>query len=60
MSRGKVLGGLTTAFFLGQFTSPIISQPLSQAIGLSGTYGYGAKLVFIFAFIAFVVMLRWK
>lgn len=60
MSRGKVLGGLTTAFFLGQFTSPIISQPLSQAIGLSGTYGYAAKLVFIFAFIAFVVMLRWK
>lgn len=60
MSRGKVLGGLTTAFFLGQFTSPIISQPLSQAIGLSATYGYAAKLVFIFAFIAFVVMLRWK
>ncbi len=27
--RGKFLGGLTTSFFLGQFISPFISQPLS-------------------------------
>ncbi|NEQ30080.1 MAG: MFS transporter [Leptolyngbya sp. SIO4C5] len=37
--RGRALGGLTTFFFLGQFLSPIVSQPVSQAVGLTATYG---------------------
>lgn len=32
--RGRLMGGMTTALFLGQFLSPLISQPLSQQIGL--------------------------
>ncbi|MEC4991099.1 MAG: MFS transporter, partial [Oscillatoria sp. PMC 1068.18] len=36
--RGRALGGLTTAFFLGQFLSPIVSQPISQHTGLGMTY----------------------
>lgn len=35
--RGRALGGLTTFFFLGQFLSPIISQPITNWIGLGGT-----------------------
>jgi MFS family permease len=31
--RGRVLGGLTTATFLGIFVSPIISQPMVTAMG---------------------------
>jgi hypothetical protein len=27
--RGRVLGGWTTCLFLGQFLSPLLSQPLS-------------------------------
>jgi MFS family permease len=37
-SRGRVLGGLTTCMFLGQFCSPIVSQPIAQRIGLGVTY----------------------
>ena len=38
-SRGRVLGGLTTCMFLGQFCSPIVSQPIAQQLGLGVTYG---------------------
>lgn len=37
--RGRVLGGLTTFMFLGQFVSPIVSQPVSNQLGLTATYG---------------------
>lgn len=37
-TRGRVLSGLTTSFFLGQFLSPLVSQPISQALQLSTTY----------------------
>jgi MFS family permease len=45
--RGRALGGLTTFFFLGQFLSPIVSQPLSQQFGLAATYSLaGGALLF--------------
>jgi len=51
--RGRLLGGLTTAMFLGQFISPIISQPISQSFGFGNTYlGVGAVMVVL----ALVVM----
>jgi MFS family permease len=59
-TRGKVLGGLTTAFFLGQFISPIVSQPLSKNIGLAATYGWGGGLMLLLALGALVLLLRWK
>ncbi|HEY9825724.1 MAG TPA: MFS transporter, partial [Stenomitos sp.] len=43
--RGRVLGGLTTAFFLGQFVSPILSQPLSNVVGLDMTYRLAGGLM---------------
>ncbi|MBD2255963.1 MFS transporter [Pseudanabaena sp. FACHB-2040] len=36
--RGRAVGGLTTCLFLGQFASPILTQPL-QPLGLARTYG---------------------
>ena len=36
--RGRALGGLTTFFFLGQFLSPIVSQPITNTVGLDRTY----------------------
>ncbi|GAX38313.1 MFS transporter [Nodularia sp. NIES-3585] len=47
--RGRALGGLTTFFFLGQFLSPIISQPLSQRVGLNTTYSLTGCLMFLLA-----------
>jgi len=54
--RGRVLGGLTTSMFLGQFLSPLASQPLSVAIGLDRTYGLAGIAMVILA-IAFIVLL---
>ncbi len=46
--RGRALGGLSTSMFLGQFLSPIITQPLTKSMGLGGTYALtGGVLVII-------------
>lgn len=36
--RGKVLGGMTSAVFLGQFLSPIVLQPIIAASSLQGSF----------------------
>lgn len=36
--RGRAAGLLTTAFFLGQFASPLVSAPLVAWLGLAGTF----------------------
>lgn len=36
--RGRVIGGLTAAIFLGQFFSPILVQPLVAAAGITGAF----------------------
>lgn len=36
--RGRALGGLTTALFLGQFLSPVVAQPLAAALGSANMY----------------------
>ena len=45
--RGRALGGLTTFMFLGQFLSPIASQPVSSQVGLTATYGLAGVLLVI-------------
>jgi len=37
--RGRAVGGLSSAMFVGHFLSPVISEPLSDAVGLDTTYG---------------------
>lgn len=37
--RGRVISGLTTSIFLGQFLSPLVTQPVSQALGLRASFG---------------------
>ncbi|MEM8603383.1 MAG: MFS transporter, partial [Cyanobacteria bacterium P01_H01_bin.121] len=46
--RGKAMGGLTMAMFLGQFISPIAVQPLIASVGSQTAYGVvgGALLIF--------------
>lgn len=43
--RGRVVGGLSMSMFLGQFLSPIYSQPLAERIGLGPTYALTAAIV---------------
>lgn len=58
--RGRILGGLTTAFFLGQFVSPILSQPLSSAVGLDLTYRLAGGLMLVMSAIALGIGWRWR
>ena len=53
--RGRALGGLTTFFFLGQFLSPIVSQPITNAIGLGKTYSFTAITLLIVALVFFAL-----
>lgn len=47
--RGRALAGVTSFFFLGQFLSPIISQPIVQHLGLAATYSLAGGLLMILA-----------
>jgi MFS family permease len=57
-ARGRIFGGLTTAFFLGQFVSPILAAPIIDRNGLGGPFGgFAASALVLLAFaIAFVVL----
>jgi MFS family permease len=59
-ARGRVLGGLTTSFFLGQFLSPLVSQPLTQVVGIAGTYRTAGIVMGIMAIAALVFLMRAK
>jgi predicted MFS family arabinose efflux permease len=59
-ARGRVLGGLTTSFFLGQFLSPLVSQPLTQFAGLAGTYRTAGIVMGLMAISALVFLIRTK
>jgi MFS family permease len=58
--RGRVLSGITTSFFLGQFLSPLLSQPLSREIGLGKTYEIAALLMLGLTGGAIVLLKRWR
>lgn len=45
--RGRIVGGMTMAVFVGQFISPLISQPLVASAGIGGTFVYGSILTLL-------------
>lgn len=47
--RGRCTGGTSAAFNLGQFVSPIVMQPAVIAVGLGGSFGVAAGLMFVLA-----------
>jgi MFS family permease len=55
--RGRAVGGLTTALFLGQFLSPFATQPIVQQIGLAGAFVV-AGIVSLLIALVFVVAAR--
>jgi MFS family permease len=60
MLRGRVISGITTSFFLGQFLSPFVSQPLSKVVGLGAAYGWAAGAMLILTFITLLALWRWR
>ena len=49
--RGKAVGGMTSALFLGQFFSPIFAQPFVEQIGLAAMFGVAAAIALLFAIV---------
>lgn len=47
--RGRVLSGLVTAIFLGQFLSPIVAQPLIEVSGVAGSFTWTAIAAVVIA-----------
>ncbi|NBC96143.1 MAG: MFS transporter [Deinococcus-Thermus bacterium] len=56
--RGRAVGGLTTSIFLGQFVSPLITQPLATAFGLAPAFAAIGALSMAVA--AVFVWLAWR
>ncbi|QDU70453.1 Bacillibactin exporter [Mucisphaera calidilacus] len=44
-SRGRAVGMLTAAFFLGQFLSPIVTAPAIGTVGIAGSFGLASLLL---------------
>lgn len=53
--RGRAVGGLTASTFLGQFLSPIVSQPVIENLGLDMATAYG--LIYILSGSLLIVFL---
>jgi MFS family permease len=58
--RGKILSGVTTSLFLGQFLSPLLSQPISSRLGLASTYASAGGFMLVLAAIALVTLWKWR
>ncbi|AFZ04210.1 MFS transporter [Calothrix sp. PCC 6303] len=58
--RGKILSGVTTSLFLGQFLSPLLSQPISSRLGLATTYASAGGFMLVLAAIALVTLWKWR
>ncbi|CUA88860.1 Predicted arabinose efflux permease, MFS family [Chelatococcus sambhunathii] len=56
--RGRVAGGLTASIFLGQFLSPLVSQPWIGAAGYAGTFRDMAVVLAAMAMIGLVLARR--
>jgi MFS family permease len=56
--RGREIGRLTTFWFMGQFLSPIILQPIVQYTSISRTFLFMGFLLLGLAFM-FMALARW-
>lgn len=52
--RTRLLGGLSSAFFLGQFASPLVSQPVFNQTGTRNGFLYFAVLSVVISLVIFV------
>ncbi|MFG1790279.1 MFS transporter [Nocardia sp. NPDC049149] len=50
--RGRILSGLVTGIFLGQFLSPLVVQPLIHLTGIGGAFGWSGLALVVGAIVA--------
>jgi MFS family permease len=56
--RGRLLGGMTTALFLGQFLSPVMGEALNHTVGTGAGFGVAGVTLGLVAAIVAVTQLR--
>jgi MFS family permease len=56
--RGRLIGGLTAAVFIGQFLSPLAAQPFVDRYGTAGPFLAAAVLLLLLAGLAFLLRHR--
>ena len=56
--RGRALGGLTTAFYIGEFLSPFASQSAVEWVGAGGTYALASGILGVVAVFAFASSMK--
>lgn len=56
--RGRLVGGTTTSIFLGQFVSPMVSQPLVETFGQSGAFAAMAGVVAAVSLLFWALVIR--
>ena len=57
--RGRASGGISTAVFLGQFLSPLLSQPLVNHFGLGSAF-FGVMLMMMLMVVLPSAILMWR
>lgn len=56
--RGKLLGNVSTAIYLGMFFSPIFIQPFTAAYGIRGSF-FSASMM-LFALLGIYLIIGWR
>ena len=54
--RGRAAGALSSAVFLGQFASPLFSQPIADAASIAVAYGVAGAFCLVFVALPALVM----
>lgn len=57
-TRGRAIGGLTAAIFLGQFLSPIVVNPIVAATSINDAYWIAAIVMIPIAFLPYLFFKR--
>lgn len=52
-ARGRAVGGLNTALFLGQFLSPLLTQPMIEQVGTAASFGVVGGLSLLMAVVVY-------
>jgi MFS family permease len=52
-ARGRAVGGLNTALFLGQFLAPLLTQPMIEQVGPAGSFGVVGGIAVLMAVVVY-------
>jgi hypothetical protein len=58
-NRGRIMGGMTGAVFLGQFFSPVVLQPIVDVVNLSNAHIYAGGFSLLIG-LGFMVLIFYR